>query len=299
MHPDNGCAFFLSGGSKLTTSTEKSTGAAPSVGDILGLLEAIAPSGLAADWDNVGLLVGSPDQEVRGILVALDPTVAVLEEAIGRGCNLVLTHHPVIFKRLKAINPAQPIGRLLKKALGHNLAVIGCHTNLDLAAGGVNDTLAKSLGLTEVTGLQDDNGAAGFGRIGNVPPLGPGQFIRHLAEVLGRPVFSVAGALPSTISRVAVCGGSGSDVAEAALACGAQVFITGEVKHSVARWAEAAGFCVVDAGHFSTEKLVVPVLADILRSETAAKGWQVVIATADVEKDPWNFYGPDGLLLTL
>jgi dinuclear metal center YbgI/SA1388 family protein len=206
------------------------------VKDLLEILEGIAPVGLAEQWDNVGLMIGKPDQEVTGLLLALDPTEEVLAEAKALGVNAIITHHPLIFHPLKAIYTDQPLGRFLQKALASEISVIGCHTNLDQAANGVNDVLAACLGMKESTPLvpaaEPGNSTmnVGFGRLGNLAePLSRKAFIAKLGEALDLNVLRVAGQVPDEISTIAVCGGSGSELAETAFAQGAQVYVTGEV----------------------------------------------------------------------
>jgi len=253
---------------------------------LLSILNSIAPFAMAEPWDNVGLMVGNPDQQVTGILIALDPTEALLHEALSQNLNTILTHHPLIFHPLKNIPGNTPIGRLLKTALSHDLALIACHTNLDLAPFGVSNALAEKLGLRDTRPLNGPETAGsgqttGFGKIGHLPaPLPAGQFLNLLLTALAASGLQLAGALPEIIHTVALCGGSGSDLAETAWNMGAQVYITGEVKHSVARWAEAAGFCVIDAGHYPTENLIVPTLAEILKKSCAARGFTPIITIA-------------------
>jgi putative NIF3 family GTP cyclohydrolase 1 type 2 len=119
--------------------------------------------------------------------------------------------------------------------------------------------------------------------------LSSGQFLSRLLAVLAAPGIQIAGFLPETIHTVALCGGSGSDLAETAWSMGAQVYITGEVKHSVARWAESAGFCVIDAGHYPTENLIVPVLAEILKKSCADKGFTPIITTTAQQDNPMQW----------
>lgn len=271
------------------------------VKELLALLEEVASFALAEAWDNVGLMVGDAAAGVSGILIALDPTVEVLEEAVGLGVNTVITHHPLIFHPLKSVCTDQPMGRFLRKALEKNIAVIGCHTNLDQALGGVNDALADALGLEDTKPLVLNSNAdqqTGFGRYGRFPePLdGPG-FLKRIAKTLDLPVVSVAGRLPERIETVAVCGGSGSELTEAAFNMGAQVYITGEIKHSTARWAEARGFCVIDAGHFATENSVVPVLVDRLHKTLANRGQELPVRATVSQKKPFGFYLANGSLL--
>lgn len=269
------------------------------VKDLLKALDGIAAFGLAEKWDNVGLMLGNPKQAVQGILVALDPTEEVLAEAREIGADCIVTHHPLIFHPLKTINTGQPLGRFLHRALTDQIAVIGCHTNLDQIAGGVSDVLAASLGLEDLRPLLpagSDTGAAadiGFGRLGRLAdPLNGEAFIGYLCEFFKLPALRVAGPLPEEIRTVAVCGGSGSDLAEAAYAGGAQVYITGEVKHSTARWAEAAGFCVVDAGHFATENPVVEALVEVLQTVLAEMDIDIPVWPSARQQNPFVYHQP-------
>jgi len=279
---------------------------------LLSILNSIAPFAMAEPWDNVGLMVGDPEQQVTGILIGLDPTEALIHEALAQNLNTILTHHPLIFHPLKTIPGNTPMGRMLKTALSHDLTLIACHTNLDIAAAGVSNALAEKLELRDTRPLTVTNHGispqrsnnlgtsgqgsaapgqnAGFGKIGNLPaPLDSGQFISRLLTALAAPGIQIAGLLPETIHTVALCGGSGSELAETARAMGAQVYITGEVKHSVARWAEAAGFCVIDAGHYPTENLIVPVLAEILKKSCADQGFAPTILTTAKQGNPMQW----------
>ncbi|MHB8987335.1 MAG: Nif3-like dinuclear metal center hexameric protein [Desulfobulbia bacterium] len=266
---------------------------------LLSILDSIAPFAMAEPWDNVGLMVGDPGQQVNGILIALDPTEALIHEALSQNLNTILTHHPLIFHPLKTIRSDTPMGRILKTALAHNLSLIACHTNLDRIAAGVSNALAERLDLRDtrpLTGPEYPEHAPnpGFGKIGTLPaPLASEQFLHRVLTVLDAQGLQLAGPLPETIHTVALCGGSGSDLAETAWSMGAQVYITGEVKHSVARWAEEAGFCVIDAGHYPTEKLIVPILAETLKKTCAARGFTPVITTTAQQDNPMQWVVSD------
>jgi len=269
-----------------------------SIKDIIAGLDQEAPFSLAEDWDNVGLLVGSPEQEVHSVLIGLDPTNALLDEAIARGADTIISHHPVIFRPLPNINTASPEGRILEKALSHHIAIIACHTNLDSAREGVSDILAARLGLLELTPLLpvagENEQGTGLGRIGIYrKPLAIAEFIEKALEVLGLPVLPVAGPLPETVTKVAVCGGSGSDLAEPAYRCGADIYLTAEVKHNIARWAEERDFCIIDGSHYGTEQLAVQLLAQKLDRLAAAGGWNIRISQTDVEKPPFIWLHKD------
>lgn len=267
------------------------------VKDLLKTLDAIAAFGLAAEWDNVGLMLGEPGKSIEGILIALDPTEEVLAEALEIGADCIITHHPLIFHPLKAIYTDQPMGRFLRRALENEISVIGCHTNLDQAVGGVNDVLANSLGMQDARPLvaaekgPAANAAIGVGRVGRLPdPLSPEAFLGYLCDFFKLPFLRVAGQLPEEINTVAVCGGSGSELAAAAYASGAQVYVTGEVKHSTARWAEAAGFCIIDAGHFATENPVVEALADVLQGIFAEKDISIPVTPSAKQQSPFVYH---------
>lgn len=269
---------------------------------LLATLDNIAPFSKAEPWDNVGLMLGGPEEQpVTGIMVALDPTEALLDEAIARKANTVITHHPLIFHPLKSIPADQPTGRMIKKALANDLALIACHTNLDLISRGVSGILAEKLGLRDCVPLvegTDDSGEnrTGFGMIGRFEsPYSGRSFIERLLSILPQPFLQVAGKVPDEISTVALCGGSGSDLAEKAWRLGAQVYITAEVKHQVARWAEAAGFCVIDGGHFATEHLVVPQLVQLLQEAFNRDQVTMKIFMSHEQQTPFRFiHGAEG-----
>ncbi len=262
--------------------------------DLLAILEELAASSLAESWDNVGLMVGDPRIEVSGVLVGLDFTEDILVEAEECGCNVVVTHHPLIFKPLQSVRVDQVTGRLLARALTSGIAVVSCHTNLDKVAGGVNDVLASRLGILDCRVLAVDPGGipgVGFGRIGDLPEQTLFKdFAGTLLGVLEVPTVLIAGAVPRTISTVAVCGGSGSELAETAMMAGADLFITGEVKHSTARWAEGAGFCVIDGGHYATENLVVPGLVRSIADGCTSRGGSPEVVATKRQTSPFQFY---------
>ena len=255
------------------------------VQDILNILQDIAADDIAETWDNVGLLIGSPENRTSSVLLALDPTTDLIRQAQDVGAELILTHHPIIFHPLKALRTDQPTAHFIQSALQADINVIGCHTNLDATPGGVSDVLAQSLHLADIEPLVAGHGCGsgcGLGRIGTLPAhLSPTAFIQVVNSGIAPPWLLEAGARPEQISRVAVCGGSCSDLAETALAAGADVFLTAEVKHSVARWAEAAGLWIIDGGHFATENPAMPALRHLLADHLHQAGLAVRIFVAD------------------
>ena len=216
--------------------------------DILHLLDQKAPFALAEEWDNVGLLIGSPDKEITRVLVALDATVGAVEAAKAVGADLIVTHHPVIFSPLKQLD-SHGIPYALAAA---GIDVISAHTNADKAVGGVNDILAARLGLRDLRATED-----GFCRIGTLAePTDARSFAKMVADTLDTAV-RVNG--ESTIRTVAVCGGSGGDFITP-LAGEIDAFVSGEVRHH--QWLEAndLGVTVIEAGHYATEVPIVDTL---------------------------------------
>ncbi len=264
----------------------------PTVNDIHSALQNLVPDTLAESWDNVGLLAGSPEQPVRRIMIALDPCMAVAEQAISKQCDLLITHHPMIFKPIRAVHTHTPAGAFLNAVLRAGISVIACHTNLDSVEGGVSQALAQHLGLADIRplvpaahacGEHGENGErCGLGSIGTYPkPVAASELIQRLRRFCAPEWILAAGIRPEQVSRVAVCGGSGSDLAETALAQGAEVYITAEVKHNVARWAEEAGIWLLDAGHFPTENPAMPLFAERLAKLFKSRNWNIPIDMAD------------------
>lgn len=257
--------------------------------DILDVVNHIAPFRLAESWDNVGLLVGNPENEVATLLAGLDPSTTLLNEAIERGADTIITHHPIIFRPLPAINTSDPTGSFLQKALSHNINVIACHTNLDNAREGVSDCLAALLGLSNLRPLLplENQPDVGSGRIGSYPqPLPTQPFLEKLFSALQLPAVNVAGTLPEQIRTVALCGGSGSEFAETALAQGADLYISAEIKHNTARWAEECNFCIIDGTHYATEQPAVTFLVNKLQDTFTQQKRPVSILQTTTEKNP-------------
>jgi dinuclear metal center YbgI/SA1388 family protein len=238
------------------------------VQDLLNILQDIAADSLAETWDNVGLLIGSPDNRVSSILLGLDPTTDLLAQADECRAELIITHHPAIFHPLKSLRTDRPPGNFIYSALQKDINIIACHTNLDAASGGVSDVLVQAMGVVHAKPLvpgKDVDTGCGLGRIGDLEkPVEADHFVTVIRNALSPPWLLEAGPRPDLVSRVAVCGGSCADFAETAMQAGADVFLTAEIKHSVARWAEEAGLWLIDGGHFATENPAIAALRSLL-----------------------------------
>ncbi len=237
---------------------------------VLEAMERIAPKRLAEDWDNPGLLVGSPKREVTRLLVCLDVSDQVVARASQEGAELIVSHHPLIFRGLKKLRTDTPLGARLQRLLAQDIAVIAAHTNLDSARGGVNDVLAELLGLTRVEGFlpAEDKGLEGLGRIGRLEaPESIEAFGARVKAALPVTHIRLVRAGERPVQKVALCTGSGAEFIDRAAFLGADAYVTGDVKYHDAQHAAELGLHVIDGGHFGTEFPVVKALAGRLRQE--------------------------------
>lgn len=235
------------------------------VRQILEYLETLAPTHMKYDWDNVGLLCGSREKEVKKILVALDPFMDVCEEAVQIGADLIVTHHPLIFKPCKSVTDEDPVGKSILCLVSHGIAAVNAHTNLDCAPGGVNDVLAKTLGLTDVQIIDPIGENYGLLRKGNVQEQTLEDFLQIVKEKLGTPVLRYAdGGKP--VFCVAVGGGSCGDEYEAAIKAGCDTLVTADIKYNQFWDAQELGLNLIDAGHYYTENPICTVLAQKLQN---------------------------------
>jgi len=256
------------------------------VKDILRMLEDFAPVRLKMDFDNVGLLVGYAEDQVGRILVSLDITEEVIDEAIGGNAQLIVSHHPLFFT-VNSITDGDGTGRKITALLANHISAICMHTNLDLAPEGVNDMLARKLGLTDIevfTQKQEDPllGTVGLGRIGRLPQaMMPELFCAHVRKSLGcKGLRFVAG--EKKISRIAVGGGRCGDLYAEAAEAGCEAFVTSDVTYDEFQGAKALGLTLIDAGHFPTENTVVPLLLKRLKERFPKVDIQVSAVHSEV-----------------
>ena len=242
------------------------------VADILAFIESVAPVYMKMDWDNVGLLCGRRDKKVMKILVALDPFRNVIAEAIEEKADLIVTHHPLIFRDpLMAVNEDTEAGRCILTLIENGIAAINAHTNLDLAPGGINDVLAQTLGLHNITvinpeGVDAQNRPYGLLRCGTVSgEISLQAFLTGVKEKLNCDGLRYVDS-GKPVRKVAVGGGSCADGMLEALEAGCDTFVTADVKYNQFRTAFELGLNLIDAGHFHTENPTMPVLCDKLQA---------------------------------
>ncbi|MBQ8834542.1 MAG: Nif3-like dinuclear metal center hexameric protein [Oscillospiraceae bacterium] len=243
----------------------------PTVADILQYIETIAPPYMKEDWDNCGLLCGRKDKEVRKILVALDPFRNVIREAIEEKADLIVTHHPLIFRdKMMAVNEDTETGRNLLTLIENSIAAINAHTNLDLAPGGINDVLAQTLGLTDIEvitpeGTDAEGRPYGLLRSGVTEEQPLPSFLATVKENLRCDGLRYVDGGKS-VHKVAVGGGSCADGMFEAAAAGCDTFVTSDIKYNQFRTAYELGMNLIDAGHFHTENPAMPVLVSKLQA---------------------------------
>ena len=236
------------------------------VGELYDFLQWKAPFQLQMDFDNAGLLVGRREHPVERVLIALDITDEVIQEAIEVGVQLIVSHHPMIWGGAKTVTGEDVTGRRILTLAEHGVAAICAHTNLDLVADGVNDALAQALGLADIAHLRwmgkDGQGRDyGLGREGTVPdgPVSPAEFAARVKAALGSACVRFVDA-GRPVHRVAVGGGACAELMGDALADGCDTLVTADLKYDHFLSARAQGLNLMDAGHFPTENVVCPVL---------------------------------------
>ena len=246
--------------------------------DIINEMEKIAPKNTAEEWDNPGLAVGSPEQAVDKLLVCLDVSEQVIERAIKENAQLIVTHHPFIFRPIKNIRTDRALGSMIEKVIKHDIAVFAAHTNLDKAEGGVNDVLAQKLGLVDWERLPPDLHGVSYGRIGHLAAeISFDEFAANVKAALPTKYIRIVRAGERKVRKVALCGGSSAEFIATASFYGADVYVGGDIRYHDAQHAVEMGIHVIDGGHFGTEYPVVAALAEKLRAAFADKGAQILI----------------------
>lgn len=246
--------------------------------EVMSALERFAPLPLQEGWDNAGLQIGLTEAEVSGALLCLDVNEAIVDEAIEKGVNLIVSHHPLLFKGLKTISDADYVQRTVMKAILNRIAIVSMHTNMDNAKGGVNYKIAEHLGLHDVEFFAEKSGniEAGSGVVGLLPePMSATAFIQLVKERFGVKCAQCNELLLRPVNKVAICGGSGDFLLTDAIAQGADAFITGEMHYHVYFGQEQKiQICVI--GHYESEQFTSEIFKSIIEDE--CPGLPVMIA---------------------
>lgn len=233
------------------------------VKELYGQLETLIPPSLSCEWDNDGLMC-SPDlsASVKKVLLTLDVSEAAVDYAVTQGCDLIISHHPMIFKPLSAVHDENFTARKVLKLLAHGISVFSFHTRLDIVEGGVNDRLAEVLGVSHTRPFGDAETPT-LGRIGEVEPTTVGAFAEKVKALLGVPAISSV-ELGREVRTVALVGGDGKDFLKPAMKTGADLYLTGTLSYNNMVDAADMGLQVMEAGHFFTEQPVLQVLEEML-----------------------------------
>lgn len=264
------------------------------VKDIYRWLDEYAPFRYAQSWDQCGLQIGDPEFPVERVLVALDPSSAVIAEASERNCQCLVTHHPLIFQPLQAVRLDVFPGSVIGRAIKSGIHLIAAHTNLDAAKLGTNHKLSELLGLQNVQPLESEDvwreqeQYGGMGRTGVLPESMTVQDVMLLCErVLHARGVRMVGSPDRQVHTVAVCTGSGGGMLQQVIDSGVDVFITGDLKYHEAQRALEAGLALVDVGHFASERLIVEPLVNYLKARGQGKRKPLQVFAANCERDPF------------
>ena len=238
--------------------------------ELMNRFNILCPFDMAVEWDNSGFLIGDPEREVKKAALALDAVGSVIEEAIEKGADLIVTHHPLLFRPPKAIRADEHLGGRIIKLIENRISLIALHTNFDICV--MAELAANKLALAncqvlEVTG-EGEKGACGFGRIGLLPRE---MTLKELAEETKKQLVldfvTVTGEEEKKVQKAAISTGSGKSGIDACLKNGVQVLITGDVDHHTAVDALELGVFLIDEGHFGTEKMFAEYMAEYLKKE--------------------------------
>ncbi|MBO5471997.1 MAG: Nif3-like dinuclear metal center hexameric protein [Bacteroidales bacterium] len=234
------------------------------VKDIIGVIEDFAPLGLQEKWDNSGLCIGSPEDEVSSVLLGLDCTPELVDEAVACGADMIVTHHPLIFSGLKKISAEDPVGEAVIKAVRAGISIYAAHTSADKVLAGVSGAMAARLGLENVAILDEDGEGTGLGVVGDLPqPLTASETVELVKSRFGLKAMRASRPVEGMISRVAMCGGSGGSLIGAAKASGAQLYISGDISYH--NFFTTEGFMLMDIGHYESEIEIVDILFSLIK----------------------------------
>lgn len=237
---------------------------------IIQKLEELSPPSFAEDWDNVGLLVGRKEKEVYKVAIAVDATEDVINQAIAQKADMLITHHPLIFQAIKSVNTEHFIGRRIVKLLQSDISYYAMHTNFDIM--GMADAAADEISLQKRRVLdvtyEDEIANEGIGRFGSLPRImSLEECAEYVKQIFVLEHVQVYGELDVTLEKAAISPGSGGDMIQSALDAGADVLITGDIKHHEALDAMEQGLTIIDAGHFGLEKIFTPYMQEFFKRE--------------------------------
>lgn len=267
------------------------------VKELRSIMEQYAPVNLSESYDNVGLMVGNSEQNISSVLVALDCTLDVIDEALAKKCNVILTHHPLLFKKPANITNESLLGKKIIKLIQNDISLYSSHTNLDSTDGGINDMLVKLLGfpkgkvISPNRNYAKENGSeeTGIGRLVSIDnQVMLSELCRNVKEKLGIPALRYVGRENKVISKIALISGSGSDYLELCRKSGADCVITGDITYHNASDYREMDVALIDAGHFYTEWLALKQIGILLQNKIAELGYKNCVLFSETINDPYK-----------
>lgn len=253
--------------------------------DIVNYLKTKYPLELASTFDHgkVGLQFGSMNKEVKKVLIALDGTSKVVNEAVENNVELLITHHPFMFNSMLSLNYDSPMGQKMLKVFKNDLNIYAMHTNYDSAIGGMNDMLGEMLGFDNTNALFDENVSDNFLRYGNIKEMTLGEYVEEVKKVFGLKSVRVVGNLNKKIKTVGIVGGSGTSELFKAIHSGCDCFVTGEIKQNHAIDASEYGLCLIEVPH-----AVEGFYKEIIKRELTNEFPEVEFIVSIEDKDPFT-----------
>ncbi|WP_010236478.1 Nif3-like dinuclear metal center hexameric protein [Clostridium arbusti] len=265
------------------------------VKDICSIMEKAAPKRLSENYDNVGLMVGNLDSDISSILVSLDCTLNVIDEAKRKNCNFIFTHHPLLFKKPSSITTETLLGSKIIKLIKNDISLYSSHTNLDSVQGGLNDILVKILGFSNSVVIEQstasgfNDGNSGIGRIVRLnKKITLAELCKIVKEKLNLTSITYIGKEDKLIEKVALINGSGSDYMDMSRGMGADCIITGDVTYHYASDYNEMGIAVIDAGHFGTEWPALKEVASNLKNKINKLGYNNSVLLSESTRDPYK-----------
>ena len=260
--------------------------------ELIAIVEKAAPLQIKEAWDNPGLAVGDPEQVINKVLVGMDVTMSLIDEANTLGAQLILTHHPMLFSRPDSVTPQTLSGRKILALIQNNLSAYSAHTNLDKAKMGMNDRLMQLLGFNDWTLLENlEDGQSedeGIGRMVTVDPISLRELATKVAHSLDLDEVRFSGEPDQIIETVAVINGSGAEFIQGAKEQGINCIITGDTKYHEVLDALEDGVCVIDPGHFASEWKVFQAAMAEVEAEIVKRIGPVTFIMSESSKDPYQ-----------
>lgn len=262
------------------------------VKELMRIMEKYAPVSLKEEYDNVGLMVGDTNMEISSILVTLDCTMEVIEEAIEKQCNFILSHHPLLFIKPKSITTETIKGKKIIKLIKENISLYSAHTNLDSVQGGLNDFAMELLGFKNYS-IIDENPIKENSGIGRIVELEEAMNLEEVCKKV-KSAYNIenlkySGNLSKKVKKIALVNGSGSDFFERATKLGADCIITGDTTYHDVHKLYEEGIAIIDGGHFNTEWPAMEIVAKILQKNLSKLGYENKVLLSKEAKDTYNY----------